>query len=445
MAGILVGLVTFLINRLTILRIIKIIGRDLKNIAEGQSDLTRTIDIDSNDEIGLLAFWFNAFIQQLDTMVGNTKKLAGTMRESGIEFNINLRHAGDILQAVFTNLDSIDRLSNSQDQTVKNAKENLSRFIDNIAKISDHSTHLSDDFKDFTHYTQKQVSLTQEFLGSVNNLKHALGDNNNSRTADRNDSNGDLLGATTQFAKESTRSIDEQAQRFTHIEKLLEEIEDIAESTHLLSINASIEAARAGESGRGFTIVALQIRNLATNSGTLTSEIREQIEAIMNVTKNSGAQLIDLRSVLNTHMEDVVTDMQRLIVSAKDISKTVEIISSMQHRLKERVEDIGNGFAEANVLRETLLQPMTELHNYTEKLCESVNHISMGSDEIEKVTKNFIAQGAATEEQAQNLVRSMRDYRTSFDKTRSTDNFQNLGSTVAESNLGGTGGGETFA
>ncbi len=443
--GTIMGFLCFLISKITVVRIIRLIAYELKDIAEGQGDLTRKIDIESSDEVGQLAFWLNAFVGRLDLMLGNTKTLASTMRENGIDFNVSLRHAGDILQAVFTSLGNIDQISENQVQAMNNAKDNLQKFTQNIGQVSEHSTILNDSFKDFTHYIQKQSNLTQEFLSSMDSLKHSLGDQNSGKTGDHSETNNDLFGVTIQFAKESTRSIDEQSQRFTRIEKLLEEIEDIAESTHLLSINASIEAARAGESGRGFTIVALQIRNLATNSGTLTSEIREQIEAIINVAKSSGTQLSDLRTVLNNRMENVITDLQQLSTAARDISNTIEIINSMQRKLKERVEDISLSFAENNIVRETLLKPMEELSNYTDKLRNSFSRISIGSDEIEKVTKNFFAQGAIVEKQAQELVKSMQDYQTSQDKARNINQLQLNQITAAETDLLGANGGKSFA
>ncbi len=457
LAGAVVGLLSFLINKITIVRIVKLIAQELKVMAEGQGDLTRTLEIHSNDELGQLALWFNAFVRRLDTMVGSTKRLARTMRDNGVEFNINLRHAGEILQTVSGNLGVIYKLSDSQIKIMRNAEQQLQQFTQQISQVAEDSGSLVDSFKDFTHYVQKQAGQSQDFFNRLDGLKYSLGDQNSGKTSSagpvkQGESNSDLLGVTTQFAKESTRSLDEQVQRFTRIEKLLEEIEDIAESTHLLSINASIEAARAGESGRGFTIVALQIRNLATNSGTLTSEIREQMEAIMNMAKNSGTQLTDLRTVLNNHMENVITDVQQLTSSARDISKTVEIISTMQLKLKERIADIDNGFTEVKMRREGLLNPITELGTCTEKLRESVQRISTGSSDVEKVTEKFLFLGAETEKQAQDLVRSTQDYQTSQDKARNDTRSFPAGPTapatdvmVAESDLGGVSGGETFA
>ena len=278
------------------------IGLELETLSKSEEMSIRILEPRSDDEIGQLVLGFNAFVRRLDRVTGQTRELADKMHEESTECNMGLRHAGNLLKTVFENIDSIVKLSNQQGTMMDETEQTLKTFTKNIDNMVSDSTILSDNFKDFTHHMQKQINLVQMFFSHIENLKHSLGDQANKNT-DQRGSQKDLLGTTVHFIKESTRSIDEQTQRFSNIEKLLEEIAGIAESTHLLSINASIEAARAGESGRGFTIVALQIRNLAKNASTLTVEIREQMEAIINMTKNSGAQLGNLRTLLHSHID----------------------------------------------------------------------------------------------------------------------------------------------
>lgn len=407
-AGIGIGVIAFLINKFTIIRAVKMICLELKALSESEGEWIRTIEFHSDDEIGQLVSGFNAFVQRLESITSKTRELADKMYEKSTTCNMGLRHAGDILKIAFDNLENIDKLSSRQDQMMDEAEQKIKTFTRNVDNMASDSTILADNFKDFTHHMQKQINLIQLFFNHIENLKRSLGDQGK-KQADR-DSQKDLLGTTVHFIKESTRSIDEQTQRFSNIEKLLEEIAGIAESTHLLSINASIEAARAGESGRGFTIVALQIRNLAKNAGTLTLEIRGQMEAIINMTKNSGTQLGNLRTLLHSHIENVTTDMQQLQTGSKEIDKTIEMTNKIRHKLKECIDDICSSFSEINILQRSLLQPIEVLNNHTEQLRKNVSRINLGSGEIEKVTQEFFENGASTEKRAYELVKNIQSY-----------------------------------
>ena len=408
-AGIAIGTIAFLINKLTIIRAIKIIGLELETLSKSEEILIRAQEARSNDEIGHLVLGFNAFVQRLNSINQDTRKLADKMYEESTDCNTGLHHAGDILKTVHDNIESIVKISNEQSGMIDETEQTLKKFTKNIDNMVSDSTILSDNFKDFNHHMQKQANSIQLFFSHIENLKHSLGDHTN-QADDHRESQKDLLGTTVHFIRESTKSIDEQTQRFSNIEKLLEEIAGIAESTHLLSINASIEAARAGESGRGFTIVALQIRNLAKNAGNLTVEIREQMEAIINMTKNSGAQLVNLKTLLHSHIDNVSTDMQQLQNSSKEIDKTMELTSKIRHKLKECIDDICNSFSEINILQRHLLQPIEILQTHTGKLHKSVSRINLGSEEVEKVAQEFFEKGSATERQAYNLVKNIYSY-----------------------------------
>ncbi|MEM9424551.1 MAG: methyl-accepting chemotaxis protein, partial [Spirochaetota bacterium] len=361
---------------------VRLIGAELKNMAEGGA--RRTVRVDTHDDLGELAFWLDSLGERFEIMVGHAGKLVRTAHECDMELNRKLRHAGGVLQGLFADLENLGKLGRLQLQAMESITKQFQEYAGSVSQTSEHSTLLAENFLSFTQHIRKHSRFAQEFLNGIGNLQHSLGNQNSS----------DLLGVMVQFAKESSRSIDDQAQRFSRIEKLLEEIEDIAESTHLLSINASIEAARAGESGSGFTIVALQIRNLATNAAALTSEIRGQMEAVMNGTKTSGVQLADLRAVLNTRMEDVLSSVQHLVSVGEDSTKVGETVALRQQELKGAIEDICYRFTGAGLLGETLLQPMAELNDYMEKLGASVGRIDTSLAEVNKVVEFFSSQDA---------------------------------------------------
>lgn len=417
-AGVLIGFISFLINKMTIIRIIAVINKKLYQFSQENFDLSQTIEVDSQDLIGELVNSFNRFVLRLNNMLIKTKKISTSMHENSMEFNTNIRQTTEVLKNIFENLENVKSLGTTQHQHIQEAQKGFSGFSENADFLSSHSKELIDEYKDLSQYIQNQRNLTQEYFQQINSFNKMLEDENGQ---DNDEISGDktmgrnLFGLSMQFANESTRSIEAQSQRFSHIKKILTEIEDIAESTHLLSINASIEAARAGESGRGFTIVALQIRNLATNSGNLTSEIREQIDAILSITQNASSQFVGLRDQLVSQVESTSNGIKKLTHYISQINKVSESIQTSQQKFKKKLEILSDSLIKYNTAEESIHKNINELASGTDLLYKNINKITVNSGEIEKITENFLEQSKAAEIQIQEFIINMKGYQTSIE------------------------------
>ncbi|MBF0387245.1 MAG: methyl-accepting chemotaxis protein [Candidatus Omnitrophica bacterium] len=219
------ALFAFFIIRSIISHLTAMIGR-LKDIAEGEGDLTKRMDDSGNDEIAAVAKWFNVFVEKIRGIIVQVK--SGTL---------SIDAAGNQIQTA------------SQDQVAGAAEQ--------ASAVNEAST------------TVKELAVTASQI--------ALNAENVAKVAERTMAGMQEINTRVDATAKKILALGEKSQSIGNITKL---IDDIAGQTNLLALNAAIEAARAGEAGRGFAVVAQEVRKLAERSSESTEEIRQLITEI---------------------------------------------------------------------------------------------------------------------------------------------------------------------
>ncbi len=251
----------------------------MREIAEGDADLTRHIEIDQDDEMGQLAHWFNHYI---DVQRQRIARLAGNSRLLGAASD----QLATISEQMSTNADE----TSGQASVVSSASEKVSA---NLQKVAAASEQLHGGAREIASHVSNSVHVADKAV------REATG---TSDTLARLTTSSDEIGAVVKV------------------------INSIAEQTNLLALNATIEAARAGELGKGFGVVASEVKELARGTANATEDIARRIQAIQDDTRSAVAAIERIVKVIH-HIrgiqKEIATAMEEQTITTNDIGKNV--------------------------------------------------------------------------------------------------------------------------
>ncbi len=299
-----VGLLIFLITLAVFGPLIYLIGRSiarplavavhiLKDIAQGEGDLTRRLDFSGRDEMGELAHWFNTFVEKIRLLVG---QVSGNME--------HLTAASTEMAAV-----SEQMASGAEEMSAQSsgAAFNASEVRGNMQTVAASTAELSSS-------VAGMASALEEMTASVSEIaRHAAGSAGTAQEA-------------ADKAAEAGRAVKGLHKSAEEIGAVVEVILNIADQTKLLALNATIEAARAGEAGKGFAVVAGEVKALANQTAASTDSIQARIEAIRSSIGEAVAAIDEIVAVVgrsNELAQDIAAAVEQQSATANEIAENV--------------------------------------------------------------------------------------------------------------------------
>lgn len=286
------------------------VGEALADIAEGEGDLTRRLTVSSHDEVGQLADKFNTFIDRLHEMMKNVSNVSSAMTHGAEHAN---QSAMKRSESVGKQQDEITMVATAVTE-MATATSEIASNADNTAKSATHSVELSE--QGFQQMEKSQASI--------------------------NELANELTGAVSIISE-----LEEHGQQ---IATILATIREIAEQTNLLALNAAIEAARAGEQGRGFAVVADEVRVLSQRTHASTEEIEDKIKRLQQATNGAVKVMNQSHDMARTSVNDVNLAGESL----EQIREAIQVISDMATQIASAAEEQSLVTAEINTNTESV-------------------------------------------------------------------------------------------
>ena len=312
----------------------------MKNVLEemDKGDLTHQVEYQSDDEIGEMALTLNKSIATQRQMVGT---VASTVEQ--------VAAAGEEMSTITTQTSQTIEEQRSQTEQVATAMNEMTATVQEVAS---NITQTASAAKKANEQTSEGNRVVKQTIDEINRLETQV--------------------------EESAKTINEVKQHSEAINSVLDVIKGIAEQTNLLALNAAIEAARAGEQGRGFAVVADEVRTLAGRTQESTEEINEMIDKL----QNGSSQAVDVmaRSLEQTKLA---------VDYASQSGEALQVIAQAVNEINQMSTQIASAAEEQSSVSEEINRNIVSINDMSNMTAEGASQTSIASEELARMASDL--------------------------------------------------------
>jgi methyl-accepting chemotaxis protein len=364
-----------------ILRPIRSAVEMLKEISQGEGDLTRRLKVTSKDEIGDMAYYFNMTLEKIRQLVLTIKEQTVNLFNIGSELSSNMNETASAVTQITANIESIKGRIINQSASISETNATMEQITSNINNLNSHVAQQ-------VSSVSQSSSAIEEMLANIQSVTETL---------IKNGENVHTLSEASEVGRgglqEVAADIQEIARESSGLLEINSVMENIASQTNLLSMNAAIEAAHAGESGKGFAVVADEIRKLAESSG-------EQSKTISMVLKK-----------IKTSIDKITHSTENVLDKFQSIDHSVKTVSQQESNIRNAMEEQGEGSKQ-------ILDAIGRLNELTTQVNGATREMFAGAKEVIQESKNL-------EEKTQEITGGMNEMASGAEQINTAINFVN--------------------
>ncbi|SHO52592.1 methyl-accepting chemotaxis protein [Desulfopila aestuarii] len=317
----------------------------LKDIAEGEGDLTMRLQVTSKDEIGDMAYWFNTFID----------KLQGIIKQIAIN-STSVGNSAEQLSSISEELLTGAEDTSQRSSNVATSSEEMSANLNNVAAAMEESSTNAN----------MVATAAEEMSSTINEIAE------NAEKA-----RGISSDAVSQ-ANNASRSMHQLSEAANKIGKVTETITEISEQTNLLALNATIEAARAGEAGKGFAVVANEIKELAKQTAAATLDIKNLVDAVQS-TSNSTSEGIGQISNVIAGVNDIVSTIASAV--EEQTAATQEIANNIA-QASQGIQEVNENVNQSSSVATGISQDIAEVSSAAQNISKRSNDVKQSAQDL---------------------------------------------------------------
>lgn len=341
-----VGLILTFVITSAIVTPVKAAIENLKDIAQGDGDLTKRLDESGADEIGEMGKWFNAFVIKLQDIVKQIAESSEKVNSS----STSLSHISrDLLQGA-------EKTSGMANQVSSSAEE-MSDNLNNVAAAMEQSAANANMV---ASAAEEMHATINEIAQSAEKAKHIS------------------LDAVTQ-AKEASEYMAELGTAADKIGKVTETITEISEQTNLLALNATIESARAGEAGKGFAVVANEIKELAKQTAVATQDIKMLIDNVQETTNSTGQGIRRITEVItgvNDTVGSIAAAVEEQTATTSEIAENIATTSA-------GIQDVNDNVNQSSTVAAAITEDIAEVSTASGQIAKNSGEVENRSVDLQ--------------------------------------------------------------
>jgi len=317
----------------------------LKDISQGEGDLTRTLDVNSKDEIGLMAEYFNIFIVKLNGIINSVKDSVSHVASASSELAAATEELTITIQDQIGQVSEVAAATEELDTSSHEVQESLNRGVESM----NGAVQLTSSGKEMVASSVGEVLSIQDHVGMI--------DSTVGRLVESSSEIGDIVNV----------------------------INDIADQTNLLALNAAIEAARAGDQGRGFAVVADEVRKLAERTQGATGEIGKIISGLQGEAADAQKIMVEASSKVKSGV-DTITQTEKMFEEvASNITQAGEFNGIIGASVSEQVHTVQNINGNIQAISAGLEQSAPALT----EVARTVSDLERQADELKALVESF--------------------------------------------------------